>query len=127
VSAAPAKISVLASMQTPRPPAPPQPPVQAAPAPDTVEQGMLGLDLGGGAGSGFDLRMEDESPAPMPRPSEVTIIEMGEKDFGADRDLDIEGELLLSLQCPECGSVFKASRHDRFVKCDKCGLEGEIG
>jgi ribosomal protein S27AE len=84
---------------------------------------MLGLDMDAGGGSGFDLRMEDES---LP-PAKVTIIEMGESDFGSERDLDIEGEEWLTLQCPECGNTFKVSSHDRSAKCDRCGLESEIG
>ena len=91
--------------------------------PDTAAPDMLGLDMDTGGGSGFDLRMEDE----VPPPAKVTIIEMGESDFGSERDLDIEGEVWLTLQCPQCGNTFKVSSHDRTVKCDRCGLESEIG
>jgi len=104
-------------------PAPSQPLPQGTARPDNGAADMPGLDLNAGSGSEFDLRMGGEAPPPV----KVTIIEMGERDFQRQGDLDIEGEQWLTLECPDCGSVFKVSSHDRTVKCDRCGLESEIG
>lgn len=104
-------------------PAPSQSAPKVTASPDTGAPDQTWLDLNAGPSSGFDLRMEDEAPAPAP----ITIIEIGEADFSKDPDLEIEGVEWLTLQCPECGNTFKVSSRDITVKCERCGLESEIG